>query len=74
VENIMHTRLSPILAGLSESEARVVWEAIGQYVDNAKDAINVHDEEDLPKGMDEALLIAESILEKMNAAIAALVE
>ncbi len=68
----MHARLAALLEGISESEARVVWEALGQYVDNAKDAIDAHGEDDLPKGLDESMLVAESLLEKMNSALAML--
>ena len=65
----MHARLAPLLAGLSEAEARVIWEAIGQYVDNVRDAINDDDDAD---PLEINLTIAESLLEKMDSAIAML--
>lgn len=62
------------LSSLSEAEAKVVWEALSQYVDNARDAIEEHDEKDLPKGSVNSLRVAESLLEKMDAAMAVLME
>lgn len=65
MENIVLSFLS----SLSEAEAKVVWEALSQYVDNTRDAT-----EDLSKGAADSLLVAEALLEKMDAAMAVLME
>lgn len=67
----MENTVLSFLSSLSEAEAKVVWEALSQYVDNTRDADAT---EDLSKGAADSLLVAEALLEKMDAAMAVLME
>lgn len=64
----MHARLAETLKNLTEEEARVVWEALGQYTENLGDSVELY--EDPEEARKEK--VAAAILNQMNAAMAAL--
>lgn len=66
----MHANLAATLANLTEEQARVVWAAMGQFVENTRDSVDSGDNAETEA---HDLELAEAVLEKMDAAMAALV-
>lgn len=62
--------LSRVLAGATPTEAQAVWQALAQYVENGLGRDDVDD----PHAADPLLGPAEAVLDRMNAAVAALAE
>lgn len=59
--------LAAVLAKVTEAEARAIFDALDQFVENGTDA---EDLGDAPRGLAEA----REVLDRMNAAIAAVAE
>jgi hypothetical protein len=62
--------LAATLANLTEAQARVVLQALDQFVENTRDSVEYSGSENEQEGKD--LAIAEEVLDNMNAARAAL--
>lgn len=66
----MYAQMAATLKGLNEEQARVVWVALAQYVDNTRDSIEYSGNDDAKEVV--SLAVAEGLLERMDAAMAAL--
>lgn len=64
------TRLEDVLKSLSTQEAQAILAALGQYVENGQ----CNDEVDDPHAADPLLVHAESVLDRLNGAMASLAE
>lgn len=73
------TDLSGALENVTPAEARALWEALGQFVENESEAValaesTATDAGVSPDGLDDDLVAASAVLDRMNGILAALAD